>query len=285
MSLSSPVDFAINYVINGPTDISEYLLKLAFTPINNGYGGPWGSINTEFSIEQGLRDKVINKMVAPLLQVAGGQTETIDLSGAHIENLAGGMIWVNVPDFLTGGRRILEVVEVYPGNMTQNIVGGQLSGGGGIGCSPGAIAGGLSRLLNNLDDSQVTRSFTSFTPVGPNSFIIRDASSVMFNMVAKVILSYDENFSGVPLKMFDKFAELVELGTKAYIYKTCRRGMQEAVSRFGVTVDDVQDDIQGYSDAAQQFREFYNEKMKKYMAYADAKGKTDSIKMMVPRKR
>jgi hypothetical protein len=283
MSLSSPVDFAINYVINGPTDITEYLLKLAFTPINNGYGGPWGSINNEFSIEQGLRDKVINKMVAPLLQVAGGQTETIDLSGAHIENLAGGMIWVNVPDFLTGGRRILEVVEVYPGNMTQNIASGQISGG--VGCSPGALAGGMGRLLNNLDDSQVTRSFTSFTPVGPNSFIIRDASSVMFNMVAKVILSYDENFSGVPLKMYDKFAELVELGTKAYIYKTCRRGMQEAVSRFGVTVDDVQDDIQGYSDAAQQFREFYNEKMKKYMAYADAKGKTDSIKMMVPRKR
>lgn len=284
MSLSSPVDFAINYVQNGPTDISEYLLKLAFTPINNGYGGPWGSINTEFSIEQGLRDKVINKMVAPLLQVAGGQTEIIDLSSAHIENLAGGMIWVNVPDFLTGGRRIIEVVEVYPGNLTRAVANGQVTGGG-AGCGTSAMNNALGRLIGGLTDGNVSRSFTSFTPTGPNSFIIRDATAVMFNMVAKVILSYDENFSGVPVKMYDKFAELVELGVKAYIYKTCRRGMQEAVSRFGVTVDDVQDDIQGYSDAAQQFKEFYNENMKKYMAYADAKGKTDSIKMMVPRKR
>lgn len=284
MSLSSPVDFAINYVQNGPTDISEYLLKLAFTPINNGYGGPWGSINTEFSIEQGLRDKVINKMVAPLLQVAGGQTEIIDLSNAHIENLAGGMIWVNVPDSLTGGRRIIEVVEVYPGNLTRAIANGQVTGAG-TGCGSSAMTNGLGRLIGGLTDNNVSRSFTSFTPTGPNSFIIRDATAVMFNMVAKVILSYDENFSGVPIKMYDKFAELVELGVKAYIYKTCRRGMQEAVSRFGVTVDDVQDDIQGYSDAAQQFKEFYNENMKKYMAYADAKGKTDSLKMMVPRKR
>ena len=284
MSLSSPVDFAIDYVMNGPTDISEYLLKLAFHNPNNGYGGIWGNNNDSFSVEQGIREKVISKMVAPLLQVAGGQTEIIDLSGAQIENLAGGVIWVSVPDFLTGGRRIIEVVEVYPGNVNRAVANGY-NFGSAAACGSGAINNSLSRLMTGLTDSNVTRSFNSFTMVGPNSFLIRDAGSAMFNMIAKVVLSYDESFSGVPVKMYDKFAELVELGTKAYIYKTCRRGMQEAVSRFGVTVDDVQDDIQGYSDAAQQFKEFYNDKMKKYMAYADAKGKTDQLKMIVPRKR
>jgi hypothetical protein len=284
MSLSSPVDFAIDYVMNGPTDISEYLLKLAFHNPNNGYGGIWGNPNDSFSVEQGIREKVIAKMVAPLLQVAGGQTEIIDLSGAQIENLAGGVIWVSVPDFMTGGRRIIEVIEVYPGNINRAVANGYNFGSAAT-CGGGAINNSLSRLMTGLTDSNVTRSFNSFTIVGPNSFLIRDAGSAMFNMIAKVVLSYDESFNGVPVKMFDKFAELVELGTKAYIYKTCRRGMQEAVSRFGVTVDDVQDDIQGYSDAAQQFKEFYNDKMKKYMAYADAKGKTDQLKMIVPRKR
>jgi hypothetical protein len=284
MSLSNPVDFAIDYVINGPTDITEYLLKLAFYNPNNGYGPIWSPVNDSFSVEQGIREKVINKMVAPLLKVAGGQTEVIDLSGAQIENLAGGVIWVQVPDFLTGGRRIIEVIEVYPGNINSAIANGY-NFGSIAACGSSAMNNSMNRLLSGLTDSNVTRSFNSFTMVGPNSFIIRDAGSAMFNMIAKVILSYDENFSGVPVKMYDKFAELVELGTKAYIYKTCRRGMQEAVSRFGVTVDDVQDDIQGYSDAHQQFKEFYNEKMKKYMAYADAKGKTDQLKMIVPRKR
>lgn len=284
MSLSNPVDFSIDYVINGPTDITEYLLKLAFYNPNNGYGGIWGPVNDSFTIEQGIREKVINKMVAPLLQVAGGTTEIIDLSGAKIENLSGGIIWVSVPDFMTGGRRILEVIEVYPGNINRAVANGY-NFGNYAACGASMMNNSLNRLINGLTDGNVTRSFNSFTMVGPNSFIIRDAGSAMFNMIAKVILSYDESFSGVPTKMFDKFAELVELGTKAYIYKTCRRGMQEAVSRFGVTVDDVQDDIQGYSDAAQQFKEFYNDKMKKYMAYADAKGKTDQLKMIVPRKR
>lgn len=284
MSLNNPVDFSIDYVINGPTDITEYLLKLAFYNPNNGYGGIWGPVNDSFTIEQGIREKVINKMVAPLLQVAGGTTEIIDLSGAKIENLSGGIIWVSVPDFMTGGRRILEVIEVYPGNINRAVSNGY-NFGNYAACGASMMNNSLNRLINGLNDGNVTRSFNSFTMVGPNSFIIRDAGSAMFNMIAKVILSYDESFSGVPTKMFDKFAELVELGTKAYIYKTCRRGMQEAVSRFGVTVDDVQDDIQGYSDAAQQFKEFYNDKMKKYMAYADAKGKTDQLKMIVPRKR
>lgn len=280
----NPVDFSIDYVINGPTDISEYLLKLAFEDHSVGYGSVWGPVGNDFSVEQGIRDKVILKMVAPLLKVAGGTTEIIDLSGALIENLQGGMVHVNVPDFLTGGRRIIEVVEVYPGSVNSAIASG-FNFSGSLGCGGGMMNNSLNRLINGLDNGNVQRTFTSFTMVGNNSFLIRDAGSAMFNMLAKVIMSYDDHFSVIPAKMYDKFAELVELGVKAYIYKTCRRGMQEAVSRFGVTVDDLQDDIQGYADAHQQFKEFYNNEMKKYLAYADPKGKADQIKYAVPRKR
>lgn len=280
----NPVDFSIDYVLNGPNDISDYLLKLAFENPNNGYGGIWGPINSEFSVEQGIREKVILKMVAPLLQVAGGTTEIIDLSSALIQNLEGGIIHVNVPDFLTGGRRILEVIEVYPGNMNRAIAAGS-NFTGFAACGTSQTTNAMSRVISGLSNSNVTRTFTSFTLVGNNSFLIHGAGSAMFNMLAKVILSYDDNFSVIPPKMYPKFAELVTLGVKAYIYKKCRRGMQEAVSRFGVTVDDLQDDIQEYRDAAQQFNELYNDQMKKHLAYADPKGKADQIKMMVPRKR
>lgn len=280
----NPVDFSIDYVMNGANDISEYLLKLAFENPNNGYGAVWGPINNEFSIEQGIREKVILKMVAPMLQVAGGTTEIIDLSSALINNLQGGIIHVNVPDFLTGGRRILEVIEVYPGNINRAITSGYNFSNYAT-CGAGQVNNSLNRLINGLDDGNVQRTFTSFTMVGNNSFLIRDAGSALFNMLAKVILSYDDNFSVVPVKMYDKFYELVELGVKAYIYKKCKRGMQEAVSRFGVTVDDLQDDIQNYASAAQEFKEFYDTQMKKYMAYADPKGKADQIKMTTPRKR
>lgn len=282
----NPVDFSIQQLISGVNDIPEYLLKLAFDNPNNGYGSVWSPVNTDYTIEQGIREKVILKMVAPLINVAGGQTEIIDLSGARINNMQGGHIHVNVPDYLTGGRKILSVIEVYPGNLNRAIASGYNMTAGDANCgSGGQVGNALNRLIAGLDDSNVQRSFTSFTMTGNNSFLIRDAGAAMFNMIAKVILSYDEHFSVVPPKMYDKFSELVELATKAYIYKTCRRGMQEAVSRYGVSVDDVRDDVERYADAAREFKEFFNEELKKHLAYADAKGVTDTLKMMVPRKR
>jgi hypothetical protein len=66
---------------------------------------------------------------------------------------------------------------------------------------------------------------------------------------------------------------IVDLETRFPFYPMC------------VTVDDLQDDIQNYASAAQEFKEFYDTQMKKYMAYADPKGKADQIKMTTPRKR
>lgn len=279
----SVVDFAIQYVQDGPSDISPYMLKLAFENANNGYGSVWAPVNTEFSIDQGIREKVIGKMVGPLMNLSG-QTEVIDLSYARIENLTGGVIAVNVPDFLTGGRRIVQVIEVYPGNINRAIMNGN-NFSGPAQCGVGQMNNALGRLINGLDDGNVQRTFTNITMTGNNSFIIRDAGSALFNMIAKVVLSFDDHFTSIPPKSYDKFAEWIELGVKAYIYKNCRRGMQEAVARFGVTVDELQDEIQGYADAGKEFKEMYNYEMKKILAYADPKGKADTLKFLVPRKR
>lgn len=279
------VDFCVDHIVNGPTDISDYLLKLAFDNPNNLGGFVWGDQNTEYSIEQGIREKVIIKMIAPLLNVQGGQTEIIDLSGAHIKNMAGGNIHVNVPDFLTGGRKILSVLEVYPGSLNRALT----SNANFVGYSScetgGQMGNALNRVMNGLDSGQVQRVYTHFTIVGNNSFIIRSAGSVMFNLVAKVVLSYDEHFSVVPPKMYYAFAKLVELGVKSYIYKNCRRGMQEAVSRFGVSIDEIKEEVMEYRDASKEFRDYFEEDIQKYLAYSDNKGISDTIKAMMPRRR
>lgn len=279
------VDFSIDAVINGVNDISPYMLELAFCNVNKGYANIWGPVNNEFSIEQGIREKVIVKMVGPLLNVAGGNTEVIDLTGALIKNVEGGIVHVNVPDFLTGGRRILSVIEVYPGNLNAAIANGY-NFSGGVGCgTAGTMGNSINRLINGLDNGNVQRTFTNISITGNNSFIIRDAGSAMFNMLAKVILSYDEHFSMIPPKMYDQFALLVELGVKTYIYKHCRRGMAEAVSRFGVTMDELQDDINALADSHLLFKEHFEEEIKKCLAYSDPKGVSDTIRMITPRKR
>lgn len=284
----SPVEFAIDYVINGPNEISDYMLQLAFDNRYIGFGSNiWGTESENYSVEQGIREKVINKMVGPLLNVAGGNTEVIDLTGARIKNISGGIVAVNVPAGLLGGRTITSVNRVYPGTLTTVL--GTMSGSGGP-MSPSGVSGssavsGLGRLLNNIDDRNVISPFTDISMTGKNSFIIRGVGTAMFNMVAVCVMSYDDHFSMLPPKMYDKFAELVTLGCKAYIYKHCRRGLQEAVQRFGVSLDELQDEISSYSDAHKEFKDYFEEEIRKVLAYADQKGAADTIKFMVPRKR
>lgn len=281
----SAVDYAVEQIVNGVTDISPYLLQLAFDNPNKGFQDIWGPTNNDYSIEQGIREKIILKMIHPTFNAAGGNTEIIDLSAATIRNLSGGIIAVNVPDFLTGGRRIVSVLNVYPGNLNRAIANGN-NFFGSLSCGNGGVMGdAMNRLLGGLDSGQITQTFTNITITGKNSFIIRDAGSAMFNMVAKVILSYDEHFSTIHPKMYDKFAELVELGVKVYIYKNCRRGMQEAVARLGVSVEQLMDDISEYRDAAKDFRQFMEDPIKKYLAYSDPKGVSDTMKMLMPRMR
>lgn len=282
------VDFSINYVVNGPTDIPDYLLKLAFDNPNNGlgFGNVWGPVDDQYSVEQGIREKVIMGMVAPLLNVAGGTTEIIDISTAIIKNVDGGIIYVNVPDYLTGGRRIMSVLEIYPGNLNRAITNGYNFTQSEPCDGAGVQGNALNRLLTGLDNGNTQRVLTNITMTGnKNSFIIRDAGSAMFNMIAKCVLAYDEHFSVIPPKAYDAFARLIELGVKTYIYKKCRRGAQEAVSRFGVSVDSVTDDIAEFRDSSKDFKELYEEEIKKTLQYADPKGLTDTISFLIPRRR
>lgn len=279
----SLVSFCINHVVNGPTGPSDYALKLAFDNPVSGFGYPsWLSneYDSDYSVEQGIREKVIYKMIAPLLNVAGGTTELIDLSQARIRYIGNGQMHVNVPDSLTGGREILSIINIYPGNLGSNLI----SGGGTATCGVGAVSSAMNRIVNNLSTNNVISGFTNTSRTGRNSFLIRSSGMIIYTLVAKVILTYDEEFSIINPKAYPYFCELVDLGVKAYIYRTCRRGLKEAVQKYGYPLDELQDEIDGYRDSGAEFMEFFKYKIRKVLAYADPVGVSDHIAMVTPRR-
>lgn len=280
----SLVNFCINHVINGPNEISEYALKLAFDNPVSGMGYPaWSDIENDsnYSIEQGIRQKVIYNMMGPLLNVGGGTTELIDLSGAKIRWLGNGMLHVNVPDSLTGGREILSIINLYPANVSTAMVAG---GGTQSSCGSGLIGSELNKLISGLSSNNVISGFTDTSRTGRNSFLIRTPGINLYNLIAKVILSYDDNFSIINPKAYPYIAELAVLGTQAFIYKNCRRGLKEAVQKYGYSLDDLQDEIDTYRESGKEFMELYNTQIRKILAYADPKGVSDMIAMIVPRR-
>lgn len=275
------VDYAINMITG--SDIDEYLLKLAFENPNANFNGNWYGMLNNTTVEQGIREKVIHRTVLPACQVGGGKTEYVDLTGARIRDLGNGYVEVNVPDSLTGGRKIITVEEIYLGSMAS--AAGMLSMGVNENtmCGQGSLNDMMQGLVDSLSSNRtMPPTYSNVHMTGNNSFVIVGMNSGTFSMTAKCLLEFDDGMTSIHPKAFDTFADLCLLATKAYIYRTCRRPTQEAVIRAGVPIESIRDDIDEYRDAWKDYREFFDTTWKKTMAYSDRQGMYNRIAMMTP---
>lgn len=281
--MSNPVSYAIDRVMN--SDIDEYLLKLAFESPNNNTLNNWYSMVQQTTVEQGIREKVIHRLVLPACNVNGGKTELIDLSGSKIRSLGNGCTEVNVPEITTRGAKIISVTEVYLGSMYSAI--GNVSAG----VTESSMCG--SGVLNDMMDTMVgalssNRSmpitFTDVQMMGNNCFVIVGLNTGTTSMSAKVIMEYDEGMSSIHPRHYEYFAELVEWAVKAHIYRVCKRPVQEAVYRSGVPLEAIRDDIQEYRDAWQGYKDYLKNEWVPRMAWSDRQAVVDGIRFSTPRR-
>lgn len=275
------VDYAINRVTN--CDIDDYLLKLAFESPNGNYLGNWYDLVNQTTVEQGIREKVIFRVVLPACNVNGGKTEYIDLAGSDIRDLGNGVVEVNVPEVVTGGRKIITVSEVYMGSMAS------ATGMLGVGvsdpqtCGQGVLHDSLSGMLDSISSNRsMPLTYTNIHMTGNNCFAIFGINNGTTSLSAKMLLEYDTALSSIHPRHYDNFAELVELAVKAHIYRTCKRPVGEAVIRSGVPLDSIRDDVMDYRDAWTQYKEYFNETWIKCMAYSDRQRVQSGIRAMVP---
>lgn len=273
------VDYAINEVVSAG-DIPTYLLELAFKNPNANQWGNWFTQYDQGNVEQGIREKVIYKVILPRCNVQGGVTERIDLSGSRVEDVGQGNIVVNVPDFLTGGRKIVSINKIYQGSMNSSSgIYGVLAGIDT--CGQGTLNDSLSGLINSMDSNRnIPQTFDNITMLGNNSFVIHGAPAGLFNLTGELVLSYDEGLSTIHPRVYPTFSELVSLATKNHIYKNCRYPADEAVARSGVPVDSIRDDIASYSDAWQQYNELFRTRWIKEMGYSDRQRKFNAVQAM-----
>lgn len=282
--MSNCCDYAINRVTGG-SDIDDYLLELAFKNPNGNFAGNWYNLVNQTTVSQGILEKVIHRTVLPACNVNGGKTEMIDLSGARIRDVGHNCVEVNVPDSITGGRKIVSVNEVYLGSMNSSA--GMFSMGisGNTGCGEGAISDAVNNLIDGLSSNRsMPVTYTNIHMTGNNSFVINGMTSGTFSMTAKVVLEYDSGLSSIHPHHYEYFAELVELAVKAYIYRTCKRPTQEAIMRSGVPLDGIRDDINEYRDAWASYKEYLTTTWTKCMTYSDQQRVKDSVFMSVPRR-
>jgi len=278
------VDYAINRILNG-SDIDQYLLELAFKNPNANYAGNWFNLVNQTTVEQGIREKVIHRLVLPACNVSGGKTEFLDLSGATTTDLGNGCMEVNVPDVSTGGRKIISVTEVYLGAMTSAV--GQL----GMAVSENTMCGSgagndmLQGLIDGLSPQRnFPLTFTNLHMKGNNCFVIFGIPNGNISLSAKAVMEYDSGMSSISPRHYEYFAKLVEHAVKAYIYRTCKRPTNEAIMRSGVSLSDIKDDIAEYRDAWTNYEEYLNDTWRRCMAWSDRQLVVDTVNAAVPRR-
>lgn len=277
------VDYAINEVVEGG-DISSYVLELAFANPNQNVVDNWLQDPLNYSVEQGLRERVIHGVVLKRCNIQGGITELLDLTGSSIIDLGQSKLQVQVPDFITGGRKIVSVAEVYQGSIGASS--GVLSmAAQNVGCGEGTLNDMMAGMVNGMRSNRsIPQTFTNIQVVGNNTFIIHNCPAGIFSMTARVILESDDNLSHINPRAYPYFAHLVELATKAHIYKHVRNKINEGVVRGGVNIDSVRDEVYGYQDAWKDYNEYFENEWLKYMSYSDVNRKAEAIRKSVPRR-
>lgn len=278
----SCVDHAINMVMN--SDIDQYLLELAFMNPNANFSGNWYNLTDSTTIEQGIREKVIHAHVLPSCKINGGKTEFIDLYGSRVRDMGNGAIECKVPLFVTGGRHLVVVQEVYLGSL--NSITGVLGlNQTNTACGQGVMNEMLSNLTDTLNSSRaIPQTYTNIHMNGNNSFVIFGMTNPLFSMCAKAILEYDDNLSSIHSRCWDTFGDLCILAVKNYIYRTCKRPVEEAVIRSGVPLDSIRDDVNEYRDAWKDYREMMAGPWTKIMSHSDMQKKSSSIAALTPRR-
>lgn len=274
------VDFAINQIVNAG-DIPSYILRLAFERQNGNFIDNWMDLVNQNTVEQGIREKVIHATVLPRCHIQGGMIEWLDLTGSIIMDMGQGNVKVHVPDFITGGRKIISVMEIYQGamNATSGILGALTEQGCGGGGALGEAQYGLMQTLKG--NSALPMTYTRIQPLGNNTFVICGAPRGVFSMTAKVILESDDNLSHIAPQAIPYFATLCNHAVKAYIYKECRFPANEAVRRSGVPLESITDCIGQWSDAWANYEEYFNNEWLGYMNYSDRIRKADGISASV----
>jgi len=278
----SCVEHAINMVMN--SDIDDYLLELAFKNNNANFAGNWFNIVDQTSIDQGIREKGSHAFVLPSCKINGGKTENIDLYGSRVRDVGAGCVEVKVPLFLTGGRHIVSVLEVYLGslNSVSGIIGINQSNSS---CGVGVLNEMTSALIDSLSpNTSIPQTWTNIHNNGINSFVIQGMSNPMFNLCARMILEYDDNLSSIHPRCWDTFGDLCILATKAHIFKTCKRPVEEAVRRSGISLSDIKDDISEFRDAYKEYRELFSTTWTKKMSMSDTNKQASAISAIAPRR-
>lgn len=226
---------AIEYALNElHAEISPEALRMAFAP-NTQY-----AFSNSYSIEEVIRDKVIEARVIPGMDTNGGQEIDIDIEGTYyLQEL--GVHYFHIPLEKTQGRHILSAFAITYG----------LEGNAYLGKDYENVT---NQLNNQIQGMQSYSGTGNIEIAGPNVLAIRDYVPDIYRYLRGRIAN-DPNLQNVDRAYYDDIAELVMNATKAYIYTHYRTPLSQGHINAGAPNDVLLSEIDDFRESRILYKE------------------------------
>lgn len=241
-----------------------------------------------------LDDQILNLVVRPRVMVdcnlIGGTQALIPLDGLAQDKPEDWLTVVHIPKSRTDGRSINSVLDVVL--INNSIVAGYTNmGATGMGSMNG-MSGGFSA----QDGSAMTSALASAVAaqdkiplvstsrvslIAENTIMIRDGVLLPPNTALRCVLANDENMSGLQLRSYRYFSNLIEFAVKSYIYKELVIEVDVAELRYGQAVGAFKDVYSSYSDAEANYQDYLTNVWEQVAFMNDAETYSRFIRMHI----
>lgn len=249
--------YALEYIRN--FGIPDPILFDAFT-----YGSP--HIAREMtSIDERIVAKVIVGRVIRDMDNLYGVEDIISLAGLTPNYDVNYNAVFKVPNDRTNGRLITRVIglgsapigagAMMGAGFPQMPVGGSAPNSGCCDYMPSELNGMLGKVYDSHRSGPYSDYKTNVDLIGPNTLLVTGYNFVnSMNLMVRVNFANDKNLNNISSNMYDKFANMCLLATKAYIYNTLIIPLNEGKLSGGQDLSTYTSIVESYSSALEDYK-------------------------------
>lgn len=225
--------------------IPKEILQITFLPQINY------RTNIPVTIDARIKDLVIYQQVMQDINIIGGTHVTIPLDGLPIEVIEGSAFVVRIPKSRTQGRSIVSVLNVTYGGTA---FGDQMVANGLVNRSPDVLATSQQMLnsiasIPHISDAQVML-------LADNVVMVQGIGLSISGLYLRCEIENDSNLSNLKRRSYFAFSKLCLLATKSYIYTSNIIPMDIGYYQGGMNMGKLQDIIDSYESAQEEYEEF-----------------------------
>lgn len=218
----------------------------------------WMRTNKIESIDSIINTTVIEDRVNLDCNLKGGKEIHIPLEGVKYDEIDAHTRVYYIPFSLTDNRLIVSALTLnyirYNGILQSNS--NRLSSTG----AGGSLLNAARDMYRGMASMQVV-STANCEIIGDNVIVVKDTVRHMSDQLSMtVVLENDKAMTNLKPTAYKPYAKLVELATKAHIYNELAVTLDQGQLHVGKELGKIREIVDSYSDAQDQYDEFYAEK-------------------------